>query len=160
MEFEERLQKAIQRGERRGVEQVEAAKRQALSEEELKRHHGQYRLQLSEHIETCLQKLPNYFPGFRYETIFGDRGWGGAVRRDDIRIITGKRADEYSRLEITIRPLSSVLVVDLAAKGTIRNKEVFTRNYYEKIEDADAAKFMQLVDAWVLEYAEMYAAQQ
>lgn len=160
MNFEERLQKAIQRGQRRGEQQAAEAKRQALTEEELKRLHGKYRLELSDHIEGALQKLPNYFPGFRYETIFGERGWGAAVRRDDIRIVSGKRADEYSRLEVTVRPLSSVLVVDLAAKGTIRNKEVFVRSYYEKIEDTDPAKFMQLVDAWVLEYAEMYAAQQ
>ena len=159
MDFDERLQKAIQRGQRRGEEQAAEAKRQALSEEDLKRLHGKVRLELSDHIEHCVQRLPNFFPGFRYETIFGERGWGAAVRRDDIRIVAGKRSDEYSRLEVTVRPLSSVLVVDLAAKGTIRNREVFVRNYYEKIEDVDPAKFMQLVDAWVLEYAEMYSAQ-
>lgn len=159
MSFDERLQKAIQRGERRGDEQAEAARRAALSEEQLKRMHTDLRLRLSEHAEQCLRTLPNHFPGFQYETIFGERGWGGAVRRDDIRLVGGKRADEYSRLEITVRPLSSVLVVDLAAKGTIRNREAFTRNYFERIEDADAAKFMQLIDAWVLEYAEMYASQ-
>ena len=111
MNFDERLQKAIQRGQRRGEQQAAEAKRQALTEEELKRLHGKYRLELSDHIEGALQKLPNYFPGFRYETIFGERGWGAAVRRDDIRIVSGKRADEYSRLEVTVRPLSSVLVV-------------------------------------------------
>lgn len=160
MDFENRLQKAIERGERRGQEKAEAARQKALTEEELKRMHTDMRLQLSEHIEQCLHALPNYFPGFRYETIFGDRGWGAAVRRDDIRIVGGKRSDEYSRLEITVRPFSSAMVVDLAAKGTIRNREAFTRNYYEKIEDADVQKFIQLIDAWVLEYAEMYAAQQ
>ncbi|HTN77203.1 MAG TPA: hypothetical protein VL096_18220 [Pirellulaceae bacterium] len=160
MDFEERLQKAIERGERRGVEQAEATKRQALTEEELKRLHGAHRLAISEHIEECLRKLPSFFPGFRYETIFGERGWGAAVRRDDIRFISGKRTDEYSRLEVTVRPLSSVMVIDLTAKGTIRNKEIFSRNFYEKIEDVDPAKFTQLVDAWVLEYAELYSAQQ
>jgi hypothetical protein len=159
MKFEERLQKAIERGERRGLAEAEAARRQAMSEEELKQLHTQYRLHLSEHIERCLQILPLHFPGFRLETIYGERGWGGAVRRDDIRIVAGKRNDEYSRLEITVRPLSSVMVVDLAGKGTIRNKEAFARNYFEKIEDVDPEKFEQLIDAWVLEYAEMYAAQ-
>jgi hypothetical protein len=159
MDFDQRLQKAIERGERRGIEQAEAARRQAMSEEELKRLHVRYRLQLSEHIEGCLKRLANHFPGFRYETSFGERGWGAAVRRDDIHIVAGKRADEYSRLEVTVRPLSSVMVVDLAAKGTIRNKEVFARNFYEKIEDVDPDKFVQLIDAWVLEYAELYAAQ-
>jgi hypothetical protein len=160
MDFDERLQKAISRGERRGHEQAEAARRQAMSEEDLKRLHAKYRLSLSEHIEACLQKVANHFPGFRYETIYGERGWGAGVRRDDLRLFSGKRVDEYSRLEITIKPFSSVAVVDLAGKGTIRNKEVFARNYYEKIEDADVDKFEQLVDAWVLEYAEIYAAQQ
>jgi hypothetical protein len=158
-DFDDRLQKAIQRGERRGLEQAEAARRQALSEEELKRLHSQYRLQLSEHIEQCLKQLQNHFPGFQFESIYGERGWGAAVRRDDIRLSAGKRNDEFSRLEVTVRPLSSVLVVDLAAKGTIRNKEAFVRNYYERIADTDVEKFIQLIDAWVLEYAEMFAAQ-
>lgn len=159
MDFNERMQKAIERGERRGSAAAEAARRKAMSEEELRQLHTQYRLQLSEHIEQCLEALPNHFPGFRLETIYGERGWGAGVRRDDIRIIAGRRADEYSRLELTIRPISSVMVVDLSGKGTIRNKEAFTRNYFEKIEDVDPQKFEQAIDAWVLEYAEMYAAQ-
>jgi hypothetical protein len=160
MDFEQRLQKAIERGERRGAEQAEAARRQALSEDELRRMHSAMRLQLSDHIEQCLRKLANHFPGFRYETIFGEKGWGAGIRRDDIRIVAGRRADEFSRLQITVRPLSSVMVVDLAGKATIRNKEIFARNYYEKIEDADPEKFIQLIDAWVLEYAELYAVRQ
>jgi len=36
----------------------------------------------------------------------------------------------------------------LAAKGTIRNKEVFNRNYFEKLQDVDLGEFMELVDAW------------
>ena len=159
MDFNERMQKAIERGERRGSAEAEAARRKAMTEEQLRQMHTQYRLQLSEHIERCLEALPNHFPGFRLETIYGERGWGAGVRRDDIRIVAGKRADEYSRLEMTIRPISSVMVVDLSAKGTIRNKEAFTRSYFEKIEDVDPQKFEQLIDAWVLEYAEMYAAQ-
>ena len=159
MEFDERLQKAIERGKHRSHRQAQQAAAKALSEEELKSLHSRLRLSLSEHIETCLGRLPGHFPGFRYETIYGERGWGASVRRDDIRIVAGKRNDEFSRLEITVRPLSSVMVVDLSGKGTIRNKEAFTRNYFEKIEDADPQKFEQLIDAWVLEYAEMYAAQ-
>jgi hypothetical protein len=60
---------------------------------------------------------------------------------------------------VTIRPYSSLHVLDLAAKGTIRNKEVFNRNFFEELETADEPKFRELIDAWVLEYAEMYAAQ-
>ena len=57
-----------------------------------------------------------------------------------------------------MRPASSMHVLDLAAKGTIRNKEVFNRNYFEKLEDVDLDKFIELIDVWVLEYAELYAA--
>jgi hypothetical protein len=159
MDFNDRIQKAIERGERRGSAEAEAARRKAMTEEQLRQLHTQYRLQFSEHIERCLEVLPNHFPGFRLETIYGERGWGAGVRRDDIRIVAGRRSDEYSRLEMTIRPISSVMVVDLSGKGTIRNKEAFTRTYFEKIEDVDPQKFEQLIDAWVLEYAEMYAAQ-
>ena len=70
----------------------------------------------------------------------------------------GTRTTNYSRLEITVRPYSTLHVLDLAAKGTIRNREVFNRNYFEELATADEPKFRDLVDAWVLEYAELYAA--
>jgi hypothetical protein len=59
---------------------------------------------------------------------------------------------------MTVRPATPSHVLDLTAKGTIRNKEVFNRNYFEKVQDVDLEKFMQLVDVWVVEYAELYAA--
>src|SRR5437899_2541827 len=121
-DFEQRLQKAIERGQRRGDAAARAAQQQALTEEELRQLHSRHRLQLSEHIEVCLQKLPNFFPGFHYETIFGERGWGAACSRDDIHMSRGQRTTDYSRLEMTVRPYSSVHVLDLTAKGTIRNK--------------------------------------
>lgn len=159
MGFEDRLNQAIQRGKQRGTARQAEAAAQAMSDDELKRLHNQYRLQLSEQIEQCIQKLPQHFPGFTYETIFGERGWGAACRRDDIRLAPrGKRSNDYSRLEMTIRPFSSYHVVELAGKGTIRNKEVFNRSYFEKIEEADIAKFSELIDVWILEYAELYSA--
>ena len=158
MEFEERLQNAIRRGQRRAEAQLRGQQEAALSEEELKRRHSQHQLALSDHIECCLARLPNHFPGFRFETVYGERGWGAACYRDDIRMAGGKRNNDYSRLEITVRPFSSLHVVDLAAKGAVRNKEVFHRSYFEKIEDVDLDKFLELVDAWVLEFAEIYAA--
>ena len=159
MSFEDRLQKAVERGKRRGQAKKSEAEAQALTEEELKRLHSTYRLQLSEHIETCVKQLPSFFPGFRLETLFGDRGWGAACSRDDLRVSGGRRqANDYSRLELTVRPASSMYVLDLAAKGTIRNKEVFNRNYFEKLEDVDLDKFTEMIDVWVVEYAELYAA--
>jgi hypothetical protein len=158
MSFDDRLQRAIQRGQRRSQAAIDAAKADALTEDELRRRHGAYRLQLSEHIEQCLKRIPGYFPGFQYETIFGERGWGAACHRDDIRIESGRRHHDYSRLEMTVRPFSSYHVLELSAKATIRNKEVFHRTHYELIAEADLPKFIELIDIWVLEYAEMYAA--
>ncbi len=157
-DFEERLQDAIARGQRRGERASTRAQQQVLNEEELKRMHSTYRLAFSEHIEACVQKLPHHFPGFQFETLFGDRGWGAACSRDDIRITRGKRDNLFSRLELTVRPFSTYHVVDLAAKGTIRNKEVFNRTHYEMVVEADAKTFTELIDVWVLEYAELYAA--
>lgn len=157
-DFDDRLQRAIQRGQRKSESAQEAARAEALSEDELRRRHGQYRLQFSEHIEQCIRKLPQHFPGFQYETIFGERGWGAACSRDDVRMQSGRRGNDYSRLELTVRPFSSYHVLDLVAKGTVRNKEIFNRNYYEKIADADPQKFIEIIDVWVLEFAELYAA--
>lgn len=160
MTFEDRLQKAIERGQRRSEAKLREAEAKALSESELKSLHSKYRLQLSEHIEKCVRQLPNFFPGFRFETIFGDRGWGAACSRDDLRVESGRRREsDYSRLEMTVRPVSALHVLELVGKGTIRNKEVFSRNYYEQVQDVDIDKFIQFVDVWVLEYAELYAAQ-
>ncbi len=157
MEFEDRLRKAVERGQARGSAESEEARSKALSEEELKRLHSKFRLQISDHIEGCLQKLPQHFPGFHMETIYGDRGWGAACSRDDFRIRSGRRDNDFSRIEMTVRPFSTYHVIDLAAKGTVQNKEVFKRNIFEKIEDVDLQKFLDLVDVWVLEYAEVFA---
>ena len=160
MDFEQRLKKAIQRGQRRGDERKKEAAQEAMSLEELKSLHSSYRLSLSEKIERCLRQLPNHFPGFQFETVYGESGWGAAVIRDDIKIgQRGRRNNQYSRLEMTIRPFSNAHVLDLAAKGTVRNREVFARNHFEKVDEADCDNFTELIDLWVLEYAELYAAE-
>ena len=141
MGFEDRLKKAIARGERRRDIRLQEAQNQAISEAELKRLHSGYRLHLSEHIETCIQQLPNHFPGFKYETIYGARGWGAACSRNDLRIVAGRRNSVYSRLELTVRPFSNLHVVELMAKGTIANREVFERDHFEEIEDVDITQF-------------------
>jgi hypothetical protein len=107
VDFRERLEDAIQRGERLGEARQRAQAQRTMNEEELKRLHSQYRLELSERIENCLRPLPQYFPGFRYETLVGDRGWGAAVSRDDLQLEAGKRTNLFSRLEMTVRPFSS-----------------------------------------------------
>ena len=56
-DFNKRLEKAIERGHRRGSAHAEAKAEKAVSEKELARLHSQYRLKVSEHIEACLRKL-------------------------------------------------------------------------------------------------------
>jgi hypothetical protein len=159
MDFDQRLKKAIERGQRRGDAQALAEAARTVSEEELRRLHSQYRLELSEHIEKCVRALPQHLPGFQVETIYGERGWGAACRRDDVRLLgRGQRENYYSRLEMTVRPYSSLRVLELAAKGTILNKELLNRQHYEPVGDADLAKFLELVDGWALEFAELYSA--
>ena len=160
MNFDERLQKAIDRGQQRKQSHQDISEQQQLSEEELKSLHSRCRLELSEHIEQCIEKLAQHFPGFQIETIFGDHGWGAACSRDDLRIdAPGNRSSDFSRLEITIRPFTESHVIDLAGKATIRNKELFNRNVFEKIQQANAADFNKLVDTWTVEFAEIFAAE-
>ncbi|TWT39021.1 hypothetical protein [Blastopirellula retiformator] len=156
-DFEDRLKKAIQRGEKRSAAKSEAIRTQALSEEECKELHSKFRLQLSDYIEKCVGALPNYFPGFQTETIYGEKGWGAACYRDDLDLTGGKRRSLYSRLEMTIRPHSSVHVLELTAKGAIRNKETFNRSYFEKLAEVDLDTFTNYIDVWIIEYAEIYS---
>ncbi|MGY8769517.1 MAG: hypothetical protein ACKVH8_13945 [Pirellulales bacterium] len=157
-QFEDRLKKAIQRGEERSNSKQASERAKAMSEEEYRTRHTDFRLTLSEHIENCLQSLPSHFPGFDYETVYGDTGWGGACFRDDIDLLNKKRRSLYSRIELTVRPYSDVPVLEIAGKATIRNKEFFTRTYFEKIADVDIESFSELIDRWTLEYAEAYSS--
>ena len=158
MEFEDRLKAAIERGSKRQEDRLQKQAAAALTEAEIKQLHTGLRLKLSEHIETGVKRLLDHFPGFKFETLYGDRGWGAAAVREDLRIERGQRRDEFSRLEITVRPYSSVQVLDLQARGTVRNREVFNRSVHEKAIEADVDRFLELVDNWILEYAELFAA--
>jgi hypothetical protein len=158
--FEDRLSKAIERGVRTKDDKQRASADASLSEEDFKRLHNQYRLELSEHIEQCLSQLPDHFPGFRYETLVSDRGWGATCSRDDVGPgSAGKRDNFYSRIEMVVRPFAAYHVLELTAKGTIRNKEAYNRKHFQKVHEADTDSFVEMIDLWVLEYAELYAAQ-
>jgi hypothetical protein len=158
-DFEQRLKKAIERGQRAGTARARARAEKVLSEQELHRLHTQYRLELCEHIEQYLKKLAGHFPGFQFETVVSDRGWGAAVSRDDVELGSGRRrTNYYSRLEMLIRPASKYHVLDLTAKGTVRNKEIFNRNHFQPLADVDPSSFAEMIDLWVLEYAELYAS--
>ncbi|MBI2826422.1 MAG: hypothetical protein HYX69_17230 [Planctomycetia bacterium] len=155
MDFEKRLEEAISRGQRRQATHAREQADQAVSEEELRRLHSQYRLDLSDHIEQALRRLPDHFPGFRYETLSGDRGWGASVKRDDVR----RGGNSFSRLEMAVRPFSSSQVLELTAKGTIANKEIFNRTHFQRVGEVDFESFRQMIDLWIIEYAERFAAQ-
>ena len=158
MDFRERIQKASERGRQARAEKLHAEAVQAMSEEECRRRHSEYRLTLTDHIERCLRELADSFPGFRLETIVDERGWGTAALRDDMGFDDGRRVNYFSRLQIVVGPYSKYHVLELAAKGTVRNKEVFSRNHYERLSEVDLESFRGLLEVWVLDYAEMYAA--
>ena len=158
MDFQQRLEKAVERGQRQSDAAAQAKAQQAMSEDELRRLHSQYRRELTERIEACVAQLPQHFPGFRYETVVGDRGWGAAINRDDIALEGGRRNTHFSRLEVVVRPFSGLHVLELTAKGTVRNRELLGRNHFQKLVEVDPTTFQELVDRWVLEYAELYAA--
>jgi hypothetical protein len=159
MDFQHRLQKAIERGKRAGDEQTKAERDREINEKELQRLHAQYRLELSERIERCLEQVADQFPGFQQESIVGERGWGSAISRDDIRITRDSgRSTSFSRLEMFIRPYSVYHLLELAAKGTVKNREVFNRSQYQRLTEADLTSFTEMIDHWALEFAELYAA--
>src|SRR5262245_41671385 len=126
MDFRERIQKASERGRQSRAEQLHAAAAQALSEEECRRRHSEYRLALTEHIESCLRELVDNFPGFRLESIVDERGWGSVVSRDDMGLADGRRENYFSRFQIVVGPYSKYHVLDLSAKGTVRNREALS----------------------------------
>jgi hypothetical protein len=158
MDFRERLQRAAIRGQQSRDEKARAEAAKALSEEECRRLHSNYRLVLNEHIESCLKQLAENFPGFNFEAVVSDKGWGAAVRRDDFGMSGRRRDNLFSRLEILVSPHNQYHVLEIVAKGAIRNKESFSRNHYQLLKDADLDAFRNLVEQWTLDYAEQYAA--
>jgi hypothetical protein len=158
MDFRERLQRASERGQRAKDAQASEAAAKAITEEEFRRLHSTYRLTLCDHIEHCLHDLSDNFPGFHVETIVDEVGWGSVAARDDVGL-AGRRADSFfSRLRIVVSPYNKYHVLEIVAKGTIRNKEVFSRSHYQRVDEFDLDRFRELVEQWVLDYAELFAA--
>ena len=157
-DFESRLQSAIDRGRQRAEHEASKERREKLSEEEIRRMHTSYRLSLSEQVESAIHRVADHFPGFRTESVFGEEGWGSACYRDDLRLEGGRRTNLYSRLEMVIRPYSDLRVLELKGKGTVMNRELFNRAHYAKVEEVEVEEYGRLIDAWAIEYAEMYSA--
>jgi hypothetical protein len=158
MDFKQRLERATERGQQTRDEKARLASAQAMSEKEWQRLHSDYRHTLTEQIESCLEQLAENFPGFQFETVVNEKGWGAAVRRDDLSLSKGRRDSLFSRLTMTISPHNDYHVLDLVAKGMVRNKENFSRKHYQLLKEADLDSFRQFIEQWTLDYAEQYAA--
>ena len=160
MDFDQELKNAIARGSRSRDTQSQAAQSAAMSAEEQKNRYASMRLHLSDEIEDRLRKLADHFPGFEFSTIMGEEGWGSRITRDDLRLNRGKSSEAlYSRLEMLIPPKGTTPIIELIAKGTIRNREIFSRRHYQYLDDADLSGFASLISLWSVEYAEQFAAQ-
>ena len=139
MSFQERLQRASERGKQARAAQLNEAAAKALSEEECRRLHSQYRLALTDHIEKCLNELADNFPGFRVETVVDEAAGARPSAATTWRLAAGRRGNFFSRLRIVVGPYSQYHVLDIAAKGTVRNKEVLSRNHYQRLAEVDLA---------------------
>jgi hypothetical protein len=160
MDFDQQLKNAIARGARSRDVRSQAAQSAAMTAEEQKNRHASMRLDLSEQIEDRLRKLADHFPGFEFSTVISDEGWGARITRDDLRLSRSKSTESlYSRLEMLIPPMGTTPIIELIAKGTIRNREIFSRKHYQYLEDADLSGFASMISLWSVEYAEQFAAQ-
>lgn len=159
MDFEKRLKHAINKGRAAKDEETRQEVGKKMSEEEFRNLHLKYRLELTEHIDSCLKKLADHFPGFQFSTVMGEEGWGSRITRDDVNLSRGKARTLYSRLEMIVRPFTETHIIELVAKATIRNKETFNRSHYQFVAEADLQSFQDLMDLWILEFAEQFSFQ-
>ncbi|WP_437191072.1 hypothetical protein [Planctomicrobium sp. SH527] len=159
MDFEDRLRRAIERGEKVRDDRGRAEIAKELSLEELKTMHSVHRLAMTEHIENGLKKLADHLPGFKFQSVMTEEGWGGRIFRDDLRLIP-KRSPEsrYSRLELLITPFSPGAILEVVVKGTVRNREIINRKHYQRLAEFDLDSYKDLIDLRVLEFAEQYSA--
>ncbi len=158
-DFEKRLQNAIDRGQktRESVGQAEGEKQANV--EDLRNRHSELRITLSEHIEGCLKKLCDHFPGFEYSTVMNEDGWGARITRDDINLVAGNNRNLYSRLEMLVKPFSDTHILEITTKGTIRNKESLNRANYRFLSEASNDELIEIIDNLVVEFAEKDAAE-
>ena len=157
-DFGDRLDKAIDRGRRIKERSERRARGEKMSREEAKSRHTEGRLALTEAIEAGLKAVVDRFPGFEFSSVYAEDGWGGRIRRDDLNLGGRGAREQYSRLELVVPPLGEAAILSLAGKGTVRNKEVFNRTHFQKLEDLDLDAFKETLDLWVIEYAERYSA--
>ncbi len=83
---------------------------------------------------------------------------GCPITRDDLNLTRGRTGDSlYSRLEMIVSPLGTVPIIELVAKGTIRNREVFNRRHFQSLDEVDLTGFNSMINLWSVEYAEQFA---
>jgi len=157
-DFDERLKKAIDRGHRTRQAEGAAAGEKQATEEDLRNLHSKLRIAVSEHIEACLKKLCDHFPGFEYSTVMSSEGWGAKISRDDINIIQRRSSNLYSRLEMLVKPFTETHILEISTKGTIRNKEALNRSQYRFLNEANESELIEIVDNVVVSFAELYSA--
>jgi hypothetical protein len=159
MDFESRLQKAIERGHQAKASAEHERQQAEMTEEECKSLHSRCRLQLSEHIEQCLKQVADHFPAFDFSTVTSIDGWGARISREDIEGGAGRALTRrHSRLEMLIKPYTPTRILEMSARGTIRNKEVVSRNHFQFLAAVDLDGFRELIDQWILEYVEKFSA--
>ena len=159
MDFEDRLQRAIQRGQQSKSSSERQRQQAEMTDEECKSLHSRWRLELSEHIERCLQRVADAFPAFDFQTVVSTEGWGAKISRDDIDGGAGRPISKrYSRLEMLVQPYTNSRILAMSARGAIRNKEVFSRNHFQFLAEVDLDGFRELINQWVLEYVEKFSA--
>lgn len=155
MDFDKRLERAINRGRQAADAEGRAAAEAAATEEELRNLHGRLRLDLSEHIEECLRTLTRRVAGFQFKAVVGTEGWGARISREDR--VPGSRDTAYTRFEMVVRPFSDAHIIEITTKGTIRNRETLKRSHYQFLTEADLDSLRDTIDLWVLDFAEEYA---
>jgi hypothetical protein len=154
MSFEDKLKNAINRGRDQGRSKQDARRQAEMSAEARKDLYNQYRLELCDYIEVHMNQVVNLVPGFRYETQYGDRGWGGAISRDDVM----RGGNFYSRLEVTVRPFAADMnLLAIVGRGTIRNQESLNWNHFADLLEVDLAGFKERIDGWIVEYVERFS---
>ncbi len=157
MEFQKRLERAINRGRQAADAEGAEAAAAAQSVEDLRNLHGKLRLDLSDHIEQVFRAITVQVAGFQFKTIVGTEGWGARISRDDRVREGGKPESSYTRFEMVVKPFSDAHIIEVASKGTIRNRETMKRNHYQFLNEADVDSLKNTIDLWALEFAEEFA---
>lgn len=156
--FRDRLRKAMRAGADAQAEREADERHARQHEHKLRGLYDRYEDQLCDHIQSCLKELCGEWPGFRLGPAGMQKGRGYAISRDDRGRSPGGRVDRrYSRLEIAVRPYSRHQFLEVLAKGTVRNKEVFRRGDDDRVETADSGLLKKFIERVVLEFARRYA---